>query len=272
MSQLLTPEVRQYRRVVARVQAAWRVEDDQRRRVAAAGLATDATALATALDDAEAGIAVRYVLDGVVAGERWADEHSDMAEATVAWWAEARSGAAAVPPASLVAAWRALYRHCWLAQADVLLTQHEAIRLSDPRLRRTAATLAAGHLVADYTLEPASPIDGQQMVEDAMAHHEARREQAVTAELAALPLHRRLRVARTDLEAAYDARHLYVCRRCALPHNVERDPIEHGPLAVTCRCCGGSLVPAAETPDLPPPLEDSLARVASRRRRLGSRR
>ena len=272
LSQLLAPEVRQYRRVVTRVQAAWRVEDDQRRRVGAGNLARDATALAAALGDPEAGVAVRYVLDGVVAAERWAEEHPDLAEATVAWWAEARSGAAPVPPESLVAAWRALYRQCWLAQADVLLAQAEAIRLSDPRLRRAAAALAGGHLVADHTLEPASPIDGHQMAADAMAHHEARREQAVTAELHALPLHRRLRVARADLEAAYDARHLYVCRGCALAHNVECDPHGQGPLAVTCQCCGGSLVPAAEVPDLPPPLEDSLARVAARRERLGSRR
>lgn len=59
LSQLLTPEVRQYRRVVARVQAAWRVEADQRRQVAAGSLARDATALAAALGDAEAGVAVR---------------------------------------------------------------------------------------------------------------------------------------------------------------------------------------------------------------------
>ena len=177
-----------------------------------------------------------------------------------------------MPPASLVAAWRALYRQCRLAQADMLVAQAEAIRLSDPRLRRAAAALAGGHLVPDYTLEPASPIDGHQMAADAMAHHEARREQAVTAELHALPLHRRLRVARCDLEAAYDTRHLYVCRGCALAHNVECDPHGQGPLAVTCQCCGGSLVPAAEVPHLPPPLEDSLARVAVRREQLGSRR
>jgi hypothetical protein len=168
------------------------------------------------------------------------------------------------------AAWRSLYRRCWLAQADVLVAQHEAIRLSDPRLRRAAAALAAGHLVADYTLEPASPIDGRAAETDAMAHHEARRAAAVTAELAALPLHRRLRVARCDLEAAYDARHLYVCPRCAVPAKVEPDPIERGPLAMTCRCCGGSLVPPGEAPDLPPPLDDSLFRVAARREQLGA--
>jgi hypothetical protein len=212
------------------------------------------------------------MLDGVVACERWADEHPDLAEATLAWWAEARSGAVPMLPASLVAAWHVLYRQCWLAQADVFVDQAQAIRLSDPRLRRAAAALAAGHLVADCTLEPASPIDGRAAEADAMAEHDARREQAVTAELAALPLHRRLRVARTDLEAAYDASHLYVCRRCAVPHNVEPDPHGHGPLAMTCRCCGGSLVPAAEAPDLPPSLKDSLARVAARRERLGSRR
>ena len=257
---------------MTRVQAAWRVEDDQHRRVAAGNLARDTTALAAALGDEEAGVAVRYVLDGVAACERWADDHPDLAEATLAWWAQARSDGAAVPPTSLVAAWRALYRQCWLAQADVLLAQAEAIRLSDPRLRRAAAALAGGHLVPDYNLEPASPIDGHQMAADAMAEHVARREQAVTAELHALTLHRRLRVARRDLEAAYDARHLYVCRRCALAHNVERDPHEQGPLTVICQCCGGSLVPAADVPDLPPPLEDSLAQVAARRERLGSSR
>lgn len=177
-----------------------------------------------------------------------------------------------MPPAPLVAAWRAHYRQCWLAQVDVLLAQAEAIRLSDPRLRRVAAALAGGRLVPDYTLEPAAPIDGRQMAAFAVAEHEARREQAVTAELHTLSRHRRLRVARADLEAAYDARHLYVCRGCALPHNVERDPHGLGPLAVTCQCCGGSLVPAAEVPNLPPPLEDSLARVAGSRKRLGSRR
>lgn len=77
---------------------------------------------------------------------------------------------------------------------------------------------------------------------------------------------------RAVTSTAYDTRHLYVCRGCALAHNVKRDPHGQWPLAVTCQCCGGSLVPAAEVPDLPPPLEDSLARVAARRERLGSRR
>ncbi|MDA8284000.1 MAG: hypothetical protein M0Z42_12075 [Actinomycetota bacterium] len=43
------------------------------------------------MGDEDTGTAVRYVLDSVVACERWADEHPDLADATVAWWAEARS-------------------------------------------------------------------------------------------------------------------------------------------------------------------------------------
>ena len=82
------------------------------------------------------------------------------------------SGATPVPPASLAAAWRALYCQYWLALADVLVAQPEAIRLSDPRLRRAAAALAAGRLVADYTFEPTSPTDGQSIAAGAMAHHD----------------------------------------------------------------------------------------------------
>ena len=55
LAQLLSPEVRQYRRVVARVDAARRVEDDQHRLARARDLARDAEAIADAIGDPEEG-------------------------------------------------------------------------------------------------------------------------------------------------------------------------------------------------------------------------
>src|ERR1039457_890111 len=75
----------------------------------------------------------------------------------------------------------------------------------------------------------------------------------LAASLHALPLHRRVRADRADLEAAYDAAHLLVCPSCALPRNDEDAAGRYH--APTCRCCGGTLVPLVEAPALPPPLE-----------------
>ena len=96
-----------------------------------------------------------------------------------------------------------------------------------------------------------------------LAEHSRRRDLAVTAQLHAFPLHRRLRADRDGLEAAYDAEHLLVCPGCALPHSHERDPSSFAPTP-RCRCCGGDLVHFAAA-QLPPPLEESLSRVAARR-------
>jgi len=176
----------------------------------------------------------------------------------------------AVPPASLVAAWRAVYGECWLAQAEWLLSENAAVRVSDPRLCRPAATVAAGDLADERDLRPGSPVDGHLALDEAMAEHERRRSAAVAASLHALPLHRRVRTDRADLEAAYDAAHLLVCPSCALPQN-DDDPPGRGYRAPTCRCCGGSLVPLVDAA-LPPPLEESLAHVAARRAQLRGRR
>ena len=80
------------------------------------------------------------------------------------------------------------------------------------------------------------------------------------------------RTDRTDLDAAYDAEHLYVCPSCALPSGHDDEATGRTPLVARCRCCGGPLVPLMDAPDLPPPLDDSLARIASRRQLLWSRR
>ena len=87
------------------------------------------------------------------------------------------------------------------------------------------------------------------------AEHERRRSASVARALRDLPLHRRLRTERADLEAAYDAEHLLVCPSCAVPCNDE-DPPRRRYHALACRCCGGALVHLVEAPALPPHLAE----------------
>ncbi len=274
LSALLTPEVRQYRRVVARVESAQRQHDEHRRRHLVNDLARGWSALAEATGDDEAAAVIRYLFDGplhaINARETWGLAHLDLVEQTAQWWATAGTDAGTAP-ASLIAAWRAVYRECWLAQAEWFLGDNAAVRLGDPRLRRPAAEVARGDLANDRDLRPVSPIDGHAAVDEAMAEHERRRSASVAASLHALPLHRRVRADRANLEVAYDAAHLLVCPSCALPHNDE-DPTRRPHHTPTCRCCGGTLVPLIEAPALPPPLEESLERVAARRALLRGHR
>jgi hypothetical protein len=275
LAQLLAPEVRQYRRVVARVESARQTEDDQHRRARIHDLARNAEAIAAAIGDPEAATAIRYALGparGFTAREDWAAAHPGLVDATAVWWTTAKNGGSERAPRDLQSAWRTLFRKCWLVQADVLLgMDNEAVRLADPRLRHPAAALAAGELVDDRALRPSHPIDGRAIFEQALVEHERRRDAAVTAHLHALALHRRLRTDRADLNAAYDAEHLYVCTGCALPRN-DDDPTGQAQHATRCAHCGGPFVPLAHAPDLPPPLADSLDRIAARRERLRSHR
>ncbi len=275
LSQLLSPEVRQYRRVVARVEAAQHQHDEHRRRQLVHDLHRNAPALADALGDEEAAAVIRYLFAGPLnvlnPRERWGVEHVDLVEPTASWWAQAKNGTDTPAPSSVLSAWRALYRECWTAQADVLLSGNEAVRYADPRLCQPAAALAGGALVDDRDLQPGSPIDGRTVVDEAMAEHERRRSAAVIRALKDLPLHRRLRTERADLEAAYDVEHLLVCPSCAVPRNDEDPPGRHYH-ALACRCCGGALVRLVDAPVLPPPLAESLERVAARRTRLWGRR
>jgi hypothetical protein len=264
LSALLAPEVRQYRRVVGRVETARGEVEAARRRSAAWSLSKQAEAIASAIDGAEAGAAVRYVL---VHHLDWPDDHPALADATLAWWrATAQDGA--FPPITLVEAWRRVYRQCWLAQAERLLAHRQAIALGDPLLRRPAAALARGDLVADYELERTEPLDGRAAADAAMAEHVARRDVAVASSLQALPLHRRLVANRADLEADYDVRHLCVCPCCGVPKNDDEDPSASGYHGARRRCCAGPVVPMVEAPELSPPIEHSLAQIATRRERL----
>ncbi|MGH9055727.1 MAG: replication-relaxation family protein [Acidimicrobiales bacterium] len=268
LSALLASEVRQYRRVVGRVEIARREVDAANRRSGAWGLSKQADAIASGLDDPEAGAAVRHLLRQ---HPDWPDDHPDLADATLAWW---RQGAqdGAFPPVSLVEGWRQVFRQCWLAQAERLMGQRQAVALGDPRLRPTAGALARGELVADYELECSDPIDGRAAVDAAMAEHETRRDAAATASLQALPLHRRLVANRADLAADYDARHLCVCPRCGIPKNDDEDPAISGYGGARCPCCGDRVVPMVEAPELPPSLEDFLERIVTRREQLGAGR
>ena len=275
LSALLSPEVRQYRRVVARVEAAQRQHDEYRRRYLVNDLAREWQTLTEAIGDDQAAAVIRYLFDGplraINAREDWGLAHLDLMEQTAEWWATARTDAEALPPASLVAAWRAICPECWLAQADWLLGDNAAARVGDPRLCRPAAAVAAGDLADERDLRPVSPIDGHAALDEAMTEHERLRSAAVASSLHALPLHRRVRADRADLEAAYDAAHLFVCPSCALPRN-DDDPPGRGYRTPTCRCCDGPLVRLADAPTLPPPLDESLARVAARRSQLRGRR
>ena len=243
LSALLAPDVRQYRQVVARVEAAQRQYDDYRRQLVH-DLHRDAPALADAIGNKESAAVIRYLFAGplniVNSRERWGLEYLDLIEQTASWWAQAKARTGLPAPAPVLSAWRALYRECWTAQADVLLSGNDAVRYGDPRLCRPAAPLAGGALVDDRDLQPGSPIDGRAALDEAMAEHERRRSASVARALRDLPLHRRLRTERADLEVAYDAERLLVCPTCAVPRNDE-DPPGRRYHAPACRCCGGAL-------------------------------
>jgi len=97
LSALLAPEVRQYRRVVARVQTAQRQHDEYRRRYLVNDLAREWPGLAEAMGVDEASAAIRYLFEGPIrainARENWGLAHLDLVEATAEWWKAARSDA-----------------------------------------------------------------------------------------------------------------------------------------------------------------------------------
>ena len=278
LAALLSSEVRQYRRVVARVEAARRRHEEHRWRYLIHDLVRHHRAIADAMGDDEVASVLSYLVLGPLNythnAERWGEEHLDLVEETLTWWATANTHVATPVPGSVLVAWRAIYRRSWLAQAEVLLDANQSVSKRDPRLLRPAAALAAGHLVNERELRPAGSRDGTQLHDEAMAEHEARQARAVASRLRALPLHRRLRADRAELEAAYDAEHLFVCPGCALPRNDdEGEPSLGRPRApFACRSCRGPLVRLVDAPDLPPALHDSLARIAARKERLGGDR
>ena len=95
LSALLSPEVRQYRQVVARVEAAQRQHDEHRRRYLVNDLARERQALAEAIGDDAAAAVIRYLFDGplraINAREDWGLAHLDLVERTAAGLADRRA-------------------------------------------------------------------------------------------------------------------------------------------------------------------------------------
>ncbi len=89
LSALLAPDVRQYRRVVARVQEAQHHHDEYRRRQLVHDLNRDAPALADDIGDEEATTMIRYFFAGSLnvhnPRERWGLDHLDLVEQTASW-------------------------------------------------------------------------------------------------------------------------------------------------------------------------------------------
>lgn len=260
---LLAGEVRKYRRLVANVRARRALHElyEQADRVNV--LAQDPEALASALGDQQAGTAVRYVFaDRVNDYSRrvWAEDHLQLVSTTYRWWVDddGRSGWPP-PPEPVVRGWQAVYRKLWTSQARTLLATVEAVAVDDPRLSRPAASVAAGELVREWTLTTEGVTDRRVAETEAGADYEARRQAAVADHLRRLPLHRHLVASEAALAADYDARHLAICTDCGIPRHERDDP--YGYQHDSCPVCGGPLIPAADRPEVLPPLAVSMATI-----------
>jgi heme exporter protein D len=262
---LLSAEVRKCRRLVAAVRAQRAREERWRQVNYVHGLARDTDALANALDDDQAAMAVRQVFEhtGIPWQERWAAGHLELVLATHRWWVEddGQSGWPP-PPTTVVRTWRALHRELWAAQAKALLANTEAIAVDDPRLRRPAAALATGQLVrGEWALTLTEEIDRHAAELEAATAYEARRAESVAGTLRQLPFHRRIVTSEAALSAEYDARHLVICADCGIPrHERDRSEYEYG----RCPLCHGRLLQAAQGPEVPPDLAGSLAAIEAR--------
>jgi hypothetical protein len=257
---LLSAEVRKYRRLVEDVRAQRAHQEHARRVHAVYDLADDRDALAHALGDERAAMAVRHVF-GFLNRESWAEAHLDLLTATHRWWVQddGRSGWPP-PPTAVVSGWRGVHRELWRDQAQKLLANAGGIAADDPRLRRPAAELAEGRLVGDWTLAQKEPIDRRRAAREAASDYEARRSAAVEETLRELPLHRRLLRPAATLADEYDARHLVVCTDCGVARH---DDDRYHPRVDHCPLCGGHLVPAIEGPQVLPALSTSLAAIKS---------
>jgi len=274
LSALLAGEVRKYRRLVVNVRARRALQDRYQQAERVNVLAEDSEELASALGDEGAGAAVRYVFQDHVndySRQAWAEDHLKLVTTTCRWWVDddGRSGWPP-PPEPVVHGWQALYRDLWTKQARILLTSVDAIAADDPRLCRPAARLAAGELVREWTLTTEGVTDRRVVEAEEAADYEARRRAAVADHLRQLPLHRRLVASEAALAADFDARHLVICTDCGIARHERDDP--YGYQRDSCTACGGHLVPAAQHPDVLPPLAESIATIRARLADLGGGR
>jgi len=274
LSALLAGEVRKYRRLVTNVRTRRALHERYQQAERVNVLAEDPEALASALGDEAAGAAVCYVFrDRVNPYTRrvWAEDHLELVTATYRWWVEGdgRSGWPP-PPDQVVRGWQALYRELWSNQARTLLANADAIAADDPRLCRPAARVAARELVREWTLTKEG-VTARRVVEaEATAHYEECRRAAVAEHRRQLPLHRRLVASEAALAADFDARHLVICTDCGIARHERDDP--YGYQHDRCPICDGRLVPAADRPDVLPPLAESIAAIRDQLAGLGGRR
>ena len=263
LSALLAGEVRKYRRLVANVRARRAQHERYQQADRVNILAEDPEVLASALAEGQAGPAVRYVFEdraNAYTRRVWAEDHLELVTATYRWWVDddGRSGWPP-PPEPVVRGWQAIYRELWTSQARTLLANVNATAVDDPRLCRPAARVAAGELVREWTLTKEGVTDRSVAETEATADYDARRQASVADHLRQLPLPRRLVASEAALAADYDARHLVICTDCGIARHERDDP--YGYQHDSCPVCGGSLVPAVQQPDVPPPLAESIATI-----------
>lgn len=263
LSALLAGEVRKYRRLVANVRDRRALYERYQQAERVNVLAEDPNALAVALGDHQAAAAVRYVFENQVNAYTrrvWAEDHLELVTATHFWWV-ADDGQSGWPPPStaVLHGWQALYRDLWANQARTLLANVEAIAADDPRLCRPAASVAAGELVREWALTTEGVTDGRVAKAEAASDYEARRRAAVAYHLRQLPLHRRLVASEAGLGANFDAQHLVICTDCGIARHERDDP--YGYQRDSCPLCGGPLIPAADRPEVLPPLTESIATI-----------
>jgi len=268
LTSLLAGEVRKYRQFSDGV----RTTHAAKKRANEVGmirpLVTDRIPLADALGDPEATAAFAYIFDDNLPfnrarQEHWAERHLSLVIATHVWWMGqgGRSGWPP-PPAAVVAGWRTLYMTLWRQQATELLGL-AAQSVDCPKLRRPAATLAAGAFLQSSQLSTVVDMDGPAEAAQATADYLDRRNRAVTETVKALPLHRRIAASRVTMENDYDDVHFVVCVDCGITRHNDPESARQG-WAAPCPLCGGILAPAHRSPALPTTLAESLVVISDK--------
>jgi hypothetical protein len=268
LTSLLAGEVRKYRHFIAGVRTAQTAEKRSRDVRAIRPLMADRDLLAETMGDPEASAGVVHIFNEVLPynaerQEEWAAGHLPLVRATHDWWV-VRDGRLGwpPPPAAVVAEWRTLYLTLWADQATELL-ELAAQSVDCPKLRRPAATLAAGEFVKSWQLSTVVAMDGPAEAARATAYYLDCRDRAVTETVRALPLHRRITVARDTIESDYDDAHLVVCVDCGITRHDDLGSARQG-RTESCPLCGGALVPAHLSPALAPTLAESVAAISER--------